>query len=247
MSCVAIIGSGGVMGSILKQVIPTYDWISDVVGITPHPTQDNEVASLDHVQKPIDVIIDFSTPSALRATLTYAAQHHIPCLIATTGLNEEHHQLMKEASQHTVVFESANLSIGVALLNYLLSQALTTLGSDINIEVVETHHTLKKDAPSGTAKLLANTITSYTGQHMVTDSNHSEGVQANTFGVHSLRLGKVVGEHSVSLAFGSEIITLSHSALSKDIFAHGACRIAKSLLDLEYGHYTMSDILKENA
>ena len=137
MSCVAIIGSGGVMGSILKQVIPTYDWISDVVGITLHPTQDNEYLSLDHVKKPIDVIIDFSTPSALRVTLTYAAQHHIPCLIATTGLNDEHHQLIQEASQHTVVFESANLSIGVALLNHLLSQALTTLGSDINIEVVE--------------------------------------------------------------------------------------------------------------
>lgn len=246
MSRVAIIGSQGVMGSILKQVIPTYDWISDVVGITPHPIQNNEFTSLKEVLKPIDVIIDFSTPSALKATLTYAALHHIPCLIATTGLNEEHHQLIKEASKNTVVFESANLSIGVALLNHLLSQALTTLGSDINIEVVETHHTLKKDAPSGTAKLLANTIIKQTGKSMVTDLAHSEGAQANTFGVHSLRLGKVVGEHSVSLAFGSEIVTLSHSALSKDIFAHGACRIAQSLLDLEYGHYTMSDILKEN-
>jgi len=143
------------------------------------------------------------------------------------------------------VFVSANLSMGVALLNELLKTSLNFIQGPVDIEVVETHHTLKKDAPSGTAKLLANTITQISGKTMVTSHPPTSFKDPNTFGVHALRLGHVVGDHHVSLAFNDEIITISHSALSKDIFAQGACQVASFVMKQPYGLYTMSDYIKE--
>lgn len=247
MSTLAIVGVSGVMGSTLKQRVQHHAWITHVVGITLTPTLPHEYASLDACHETIDVIIDFSVREQLPQTLAYATKHHIPCIIATTGLNDEDHQLIQQASQSCVVFVSANLSLGVYVLNQLLKKALGYLGSDVDIEMIDVHHTLKKDAPSGTAKFLANTISTITGKTMTTNSASDVPKDPNTFGVHALRLGKVVGEHSITIAFGSESLTLSHSALSKDIFAHGACTIAQSLLDLDYGLYTMDDIMKEKA
>jgi 4-hydroxy-tetrahydrodipicolinate reductase len=245
MSTLAIVGISGVMGSRVYEKAQTQSWVSKIIGITLTPQASHEYETLEACPEKIDVIIDFSVPAQLPHTLQYASQHHIPCVIATTGLNSTHEQLINEASKECVVFVSANLSLGVALLNELLKTSLKFLNQDVEIEVIDIHHSLKKDAPSGTAKLLAKTIIEATGKEMTTDSASERPKDPNTFGVHSLRLGQVVGEHTISIAFGSEIITLTHSAQSKDIFAHGACSIAQSLLDLEYGYYTMNDLIKE--
>jgi 4-hydroxy-tetrahydrodipicolinate reductase len=245
MSTLAIVGISGVMGKRVHAIAKTQPWITNIIGITLTPEMEYEYETLEAVKEKIDVIIDFSVPAQLPHTLQYASTHHIPCVIATTGLNASDEKLIEEASKQSAVFVSANLSLGVALLNELLKTSLKFLNQDVEIEVIDIHHSLKKDAPSGTAKMLSKTISQLTGKTMITESASDHPKDANTFGVHSLRLGQVVGEHTISLAFGSEIITLSHSAQSKDIFAHGACTIAQSLLDLEYGVYTMDDIVKE--
>lgn len=245
MSTVAIVGISGVMGSRVFSVAQTQSWITKIVGITLTPKAEYEYETLEACKEKIDVIIDFSVPAQLPHTLQYASTHHIPCVIATTGLSQSDEALIQEASKQCVVFVSANLSLGVALLNELLKTSLKFLNQDVEIEVIDIHHSLKKDAPSGTAKMLAKTISEHTGKTMITESASDHPKDLNTFGVHSLRLGQVVGEHTISLAFGSEIITLTHSAQNKDIFAHGACTIAQSLIDLEYGVYTMSDMMKE--
>ena len=245
MSTLAIVGLHGTMGSRVNALALSQPWIKRIVGVTLTPLHDHEYASLEDIKEPIDVIIDFSTPHQLESTLIYATKHHIPCVLAATGLTSFHEDLIAKSSEHIPLFVSANLSLGVALLKQLLSDSLHFLGNEIDIDVVETHHTRKVDAPSGTAKLLANTISSITGKTMITSYPESQLKDPNTFGVHALRLGNVVGTHEVHLSLGEEIITISHQALSRDIFAKGALRAVQYLLKQKPGIHTMENLLKE--
>jgi 4-hydroxy-tetrahydrodipicolinate reductase len=245
MSTLAIVGLHGTMGSRVNALALMQPWISRIVGVTLTPLHDHEYASLEEITEPIDVIIDFSTPHQLESTLTYATKHHIPCVLAATGLTSFHEELIEKSSAQIPIFVSANLSLGVALLKQLLSDSLHFLGNDIDIDVVETHHTRKVDSPSGTAKMLASTISSITGKTMVTSYPESQLKDANTFGVHALRLGNVVGTHEIHLSLGDEIVTISHQALSRDIFAKGALRAAQYIVNQQSGIHTMDHLLKE--
>ena len=245
MTTLAIVGIHGKMGSQVNALALSQPWIDRVVGTTLTPLQDHEYVSLEEIRETVKVIVDFSTPHQLESTLAYATKHHIPCVLATTGLTSFHEDLIAKSSVHIPLFVSANLSLGVALLKQLLTDSLHFLGNEIDIDVVETHHTRKVDAPSGTAKLLANTISSITGKTMITSYPVAQLKDPNTFGVHALRLGNVVGTHEIHLSLGDEIITLSHQALNRELFAKGALRAAKYLVNQKPGVFTMENLLKE--
>lgn len=193
-----------------------------------------------------DVIIDFSIPDALEGLLEYALKAGIPTLIATTGFNDKQINRIKDAAKHIPVFFTANMSLGVNVLCSLAKRAASILGSDFDIEIVEKHHNRKIDAPSGTALMLANAINSvFEDTYNYEYDRHSKrGRRAkNEIGIHSVRGGTIVGEHDVIFAGHDEVITLSHSAQSKGVFASGAIAAARFLRHASPGLYDMNSLI----
>lgn len=194
-----------------------------------------------------DVIIDFSNPSLLPSLLQYAEQTGIALVLCTTGYNSAQVESIQRVSQSVPIFYSGNMSIGVNLLIELSKKAAQVLGNDFDIEIVEMHHNQKIDAPSGTALMIADGISSVREEttHYVYD-RHSQRKKRDTeeIGIHSVRGGGIVGEHEVIFAGPHEVITLSHSAQSKEIFALGAVNAAFFLTKQPAGLYNMSDLLK---
>ena len=192
-----------------------------------------------------DVIIDFSHHSALPSLVEYAVKTATPLVVATTGHTDEELSLMRKASERVAIFHSGNMSLGINLLIELAKLAEKTLGVDFDIEIVEKHHNKKLDAPSGTALMLADAIKeSKTDAEYVFD-RHSErrARSQHEIGIHSVRGGTIVGEHEVIFAGFNETITLSHSALSREIFAGGALRAAAYIALKPSGLYNMSDLI----
>lgn len=195
-----------------------------------------------------DAIIDFSHPSALPALLAYATAKGIPAVIATTGMGESHIAAIKEASAKTALFFSFNMSLGVNLLVSLARQATAVLGDGFDIEIIEQHHNKKIDAPSGTAVMLANAISDAAAfePEFVYDRHSVRQRRAPTeIGIHSVRGGTIVGEHAVLFAGNDELITLSHSARSKSVFAVGALKAARFLVGRPAGLYDMNSLLAQ--
>ena len=191
-----------------------------------------------------DVIVDFSTASAVDGLLAYSVAKKIPVVVCTTGLSPEQTQMLTKASETTAVLKSANMSVGINLLEVLIAQAAPKLAAaGFDIEIVEKHHNQKIDAPSGTAIMLANAIneTLDNSKHYVYD-RHSrrQKREKSEIGMHSIRGGTIVGEHDVIFAGHDEVITLSHSAASKAVFAAGAVNAAVFLKDKPAGLYDMS-------
>ncbi len=199
------------------------------------------------VNVPFDVIIDFSHPSALNGVLELALSRKIPAVIATTGLNDDHRELIKNASKAIPVFFTANMSLGVNLISELSKKAAEILGSDFDIEIVEAHHNQKLDAPSGTALLLAESVKEGLDFEPVFEYNRHakrEKRKHEEIGIHSIRGGTIVGEHQVIFAGNDEIVTISHSARSKSVFATGSVNAALFIARQEPGLYSMKDMLK---
>lgn len=195
---------------------------------------------------PADVIIDFSHPSCLSPLLQYATANHIPAVIATTGLSREQIEEIHSASLEIPVFFSANMSLGVNLLVELAKKAARVLGGQFDIEIIEKHHNQKLDAPSGTALMLANAIASQldTPPHYEYDRHSKRAKRSkNEIGLHSVRGGTIVGEHEILFAGRDEVITLSHSAMSKEIFATGGINAALFLAGQKPGLYSMADMV----
>lgn len=199
------------------------------------------------VNVPFDVIIDFSHPSALNGVLELALSRKIPAVIATTGLNDDHRELIKNASKAIPVFFTANMSLGVNLISELSKKAAEILGSDFDIEIVEAHHNQKLDAPSGTALLLAESVKEGLDFEPVFEYNRHakrEKRKHEEIGIHSIRGGTIVGEHQVIFAGNDEIVTISHSARSKSVFATGSVNAALFIARQAPGLYSMKDMLK---
>jgi len=193
-----------------------------------------------------DCIIDFSHPSALNGILNYAINNGVPAIIATTGLSEEQTNAVKEAAKSVPIFFSFNMSLGVNLLCSLAKSAAKILGDNFDIEIIEKHHNQKIDAPSGTALMLANAVNDvcddkYTYEY----DRHSKRQKRSKseIGIHAIRGGTIVGEHDVIFAGHDEVITLSHSAQSKEVFAAGAVKAAKFIVGKPNGLYDMGSIL----
>ncbi len=193
-----------------------------------------------------DVLIDFSHPSALPGVLTFAREHGIPAVIATTGLSEEELLSVRDAAQHVALFSSANMSLGVSLLAELAKKAASVLGNSFDIEIIEKHHNQKIDAPSGTALMLAQAVSdglSYTPKYVYDRQSVREKRDPHEIGFSSIRGGTIVGEHEILFAGHDECISLSHTAMSKEIFASGAVNAAAFLVGKPAGLYTMKDLL----
>ena len=200
------------------------------------------------VQEKADVIIDFSSADGLNERLEYAKNNGMGIVLASTGLTENDLAMVQEYAKAIPIFKTANLSLGVNLMQALCKVAAQVLGDGFDVEIVERHHNLKKDAPSGTALMLADTINeAFDGQkEYVNGRNGIVGAREKSeIGIHAVRGGTIVGEHEVMFAGEDEIITISHSARSKRVFAVGAIRAAKFLKGKTAGMYEMKHLLAE--
>lgn len=240
MARIGIIGSEGRMGQA----------IAAILGEAGH----EHVGGIDQGGDPAalaakaDVLVDFSSPHALEANLDAAMAAGVPVVVGTTGLEERHHWLIDSAAQTIPVLQTGNTSLGVTLLAHLVRQAAASLGEDWDIEIVETHHRMKVDAPSGTALLLGEAAAK--GRGIPLEGNAERGRDGITgkraqgaIGFASLRGGTVAGEHSVFFLSDNERLTLSHSAENRSIFAKGALRAATWLIGQKPGRYGMAEVL----
>ena len=194
-----------------------------------------------------DVIIDFSHHTAVEGILSYAVEHRMAAVIATTGHNEDEMKLIKEASQRIPVFFSRNMSIGVNLLIELCRHAAAALDG-FDIEIIEKHHNKKLDAPSGTAYMIADALSEsladkYTAEYVFSRNEKRAERKREEIGIHAVRGGTIVGEHEVIFAGRDENVTISHSAASREVFAQGAIRAAAFVYGKPAGLYSMNDII----
>ncbi len=195
-----------------------------------------------------DVIIDFSHFSRLDTLLDFAENKKIPLVIATTGYSSETAEKIERISKNIPVLLSSNMSLGINLMQDILEKIVPVLYGSYDIEVVEAHHNKKIDSPSGTAKTLVETIEKGCSDAM-TRQYGREGIhprEKNEIGIHSLRGGTIVGEHSVLFCGNDEVIEIKHTAMSKKIFAKGALEAAKFLAGKKAGLYSMKDIFGGN-
>ena len=203
-------------------------------------------ASAEAVDVPFDIAIDFSRPQATMAVLELCLREGKPLVTGTTGLGEAEMSRLKEAAKTIPVFYSRNMSLGVNLQLALVRAATRVLGSAFDPEIVETHHNLKVDAPSGTALMLAEAIEgARDGESELVFGRHETNKQRDKkeIGIHSLRGGNKAGEHSVYFLGTDEEIVITHRAGSKRVFADGALTAAAFLLDREPGFYTMENVI----
>jgi 4-hydroxy-tetrahydrodipicolinate reductase len=180
----------------------------------------------------VDVFVDFTTPEGTQTNLDYVARYKKALVLGTTGLNEVGVKKVEEVSKFVPVVFSPNMSIGVNVLFALLPELAGRLGPDYNIEIVEAHHKAKKDAPSGTAKKFIQVLTNVTGKEIPT---------------HAIRLGDIVGDHTIIFCGNSERIEIKHQAHSRDLFALGALKAAKWVANKPAGLYSMQDVLKSSS
>jgi 4-hydroxy-tetrahydrodipicolinate reductase len=193
---------------------------------------------------PADVVVDFSHISALPALLEYCKKCKLPLVLATTGQNDEQKTQIIEASKEIPVFLSANMSVGVALMKDLVRRAAQVLNG-YDIEVIEKHHNQKLDAPSGTALLLADAAAEGAGGKRFVYDRHAVRRKRDPgeIGISSVRGGTIIGEHEVLFAGYNEVITIAHSAQSRELFAAGALRAARFMAGKPAGLYTMDDLV----
>jgi len=204
--------------------------------------------SLDSATQNPDVLIDFTTPAATRAMISQCVARKIAMIVGTTGLSTAEHDLINQAAKTIPILQAYNTSLGVNVLLAVAAQIAKQLGPDYDIEITEAHHNQKKDAPSGTAMALADSICTATGRDINSALIHGrEGLDAQrakgTIGMHSIRMGDVVGEHTVYYATPGERIELKHIATTRDTFVKGALRAARWIAQAKPGRYSMKDVL----
>ena len=247
---VMICGINGKMGQITAASVKKADGMELVCGIDIMPdAAKNDVPVFDDINKcnvDADVIIDFSRPAALEGNLKYASEHNSAVIIATTGYSPEQKAAIKEASVKIPIFFSANMSLGVNMQFELVRQISDFYGEAADIEIIERHHNLKVDSPSGTALALADIINDSHYGHLnyKYGRNPSDGRRDKSeLGIHSIRGGTFVGEHDVMFITDSEVLTVTHTAQTKQVFADGAIRAIYFITDRKNGLYSMKDIV----
>ena len=220
--------------------VDTFDGVSN-----PFPV----FARIEDCDVEADVAIDFSNAGAVDGLLDYCTAKKLPVVLCTTGLSGEQLEKVERAAKETAVLKSANMSLGVNLLLKLVAQAARVLAaSGFDMEIVEKHHNQKMDAPSGTALALAEAMNGAleNAYHYTYDrSQRREKRDALEIGISAVRGGSIVGEHDVIFAGKDEVVTISHTAYSKAIFAKGAVAAAKFLAGKEAGRYTMADVISQ--
>ena len=204
---------------------------------------------LEDVTEQADVLVDFSVPATTPDILRFALEHKMPVVIGTTGLSERELKLIRSASEQIPVFQTGNMSLGVNLQLELVQLAASTLGTNFDVEIIETHHRKKVDSPSGTALMLANAIASISPEEEEFVYGRHEKNKRRTdteIGIHSIRGGTVVGEHQVQFIGNDEILEINHRAFSKQVFAQGALRAAQFLVGKTSGLFNMKNVVSEH-
>ncbi len=246
---ILLCGANGKMGNAVRRTVGDNGLVSIVAGfdINTAPCEFPIYDDLSKVNEKIDCIIDFSHPSLTDAILDYARNNKIPAVICTTGLSKDQISKMEFYSKDTPIFFSANMSIGVNLLIDLVCKASKVLESNFDIEIVEKHHNQKLDAPSGTALAIADAISdtvSYNPHYMYDRHSVRQKRERSEIGIHAVRGGNIVGEHTVIFAGCDEVIEVKHQATSKEVFAVGAVRAAIFMQGKNPGMYNMTDLVK---
>ena len=245
---IILVGAGGKMGKFVAAACEKDAELNVVSGMdkfpceTPFPT----FKDFSEINVKADAIIDFSNPALLDSMLSFATEKKLPLVIATTGYSDEQIEKIKKASQQIPVFFTFNMSIGVNLICSLAQKAAKILGDKFDIEIIEKHHNQKIDAPSGTAIMLANSVNAvFEDKKAYEYDRHSKRQKrkANEIGIHSVRGGTIVGEHDVIFAGHDEVITISHAAHSKEVFAEGAVKAVKFINGRSAGLYDMNSIM----
>ena len=246
---IALSGAGGRMGrTVYKSLIDSKEY-QIVFGVDPYPTEDLPFPvyrSFEGCTLEADVILDFSSPSSLDGILDYAVKTGTRVVLATTGYTPEQLKRIGYASKEVAVFHSANMSLGINLLANLSKEAMKFLGDGYDVEIVETHHNKKLDAPSGTALTLANAINSVREkelEHVYGRRESAKRREKNEIGIHAIRGGTVVGKHDVMFLGTGELVRLSHEAESKEVFVRGALRAINFVMTKQTGLYDMNSIL----
>lgn len=220
-----------------------------VAGVDINPAASNPYpvfATPDEFNGKADVIIDFSHHSALYVLLSYAERTATPIVVCTTGHSEEELALMKETATRVPVFFSRNMSLGINLLMALCRRAAATLGADFDVEIIEKHHNKKLDAPSGTALMLADAVAEVDKDahpYVFERASERRARARGEIGISAVRGGTIVGEHEVLFCGKDEVITLAHSATSREVFATGAMRAAHFMVGRAAGFYNMDDVI----
>ncbi len=239
-------GAAGRMGREVMRLIAAEGSNNTLAAAVDAFGEGDMLTSLDQFSGEADCIIDFSNHMATPALLEYAKKRGIAAVIATTGHTKEELELIKEASKTLPIFFSANMSLGVALLCNLAKTAAAAF-PDADIEIIEKHHNRKLDVPSGTALMLADSVKEARPEAQYLIGRHEYGKRTKEeIGIHSLRLGNVVGEHEVIISTDTQIITLKHEAQSRSLFAEGAMSAAQFLCGKGAGLYQMKDIVSDN-
>lgn len=246
---VLINGCNGKMGQELAKSIERNDNFHTICGVDRIDTGDNKFpvyTDLSKIKEEPDVIIDFSIPKATLEILEYASKKKIPVVVATTGFNIQETEKIKEYSNIIPIFQSSNMSFEISLMNHIVSEVAKYL-SNSDIEIIETHHNRKIDAPSGTALTLANTINeALDNKYHYEYNRHAkhEKRDPKEIGIHSIRGGNVVGEHTVKFYSDTECFEITHTSQSRGVFADGALHAAEFLVVQDSGYYNMSNIFK---
>jgi 4-hydroxy-tetrahydrodipicolinate reductase len=226
MQTICLIGASGRMGRAIQALLPTHVQTF----LFTRLSLENQQILFDSSQKS-DVVIDFSNPENLEFAVASCLQNQIPYLCGTTGLDPQHFELLQNASAKIPVLYAANTSLGIAILKKAVALVAKSLGANTDITISETHHNLKKDAPSGTALALGEVIT-----HAIKNPPQ--------ISYSSLRGGNVVGEHTVHFFHKDEIIHLSHECLNRNVFADGAIKAATWIVKQQPGFYSLDDLLE---
>lgn len=243
-------GCNGHMGQVISGLIKEDPEIEIVAGIDLADNKVNEYPVFTDIwtcDVEADAVIDFCSAKAVDTLLDYCVQRQIPVVLCTTGLSEEQIQKVEEASKKVAVLKSANMSLGINLLLKLVKEAAQKLAvTGFDMEIVEKHHKLKVDAPSGTALALADSINEGLDQayHYTYDrSQVRQKRDEHEIGISAVRGGTIVGEHEVIFAGTDEVITFQHTAYSKTVFGKGAIQAAKFLAGKGPGWYQMKDVI----
>ena len=249
---IILCGCNGKMGLASVNESQKFCNMNIVAGVDIKPDSSKSFpifSSIHDVNIKADIIIDFSNPLALNSILEYSQNQKLPVVICTTGFSKEQVEKINKASKNIPVFYSGNMSLGINLLIELCQKATNVLGDSFDIEIIEKHHNQKIDAPSGTALMIANGISEHLDEKYEYKYNRTtsrEKRKKNEIGIHSIRGGTITGDHEVIFAGKDEIITISHHAASRNIFANGAINAAKYILNKTPGLYKMKNLINND-
>ena len=264
---IGVIGAGGRMGRMLIEAVQdnpqtTLSAAIERQGSSLVGADAGEVAAigrldvqivddLQAVINDIDVLIDFSLPAATEQNMQVCAANNVAMVIGTTGFNEQQEQVLATASEHIAIVYAGNYSTGVNLSLKLLGMAAKAFGTDADVEIIEAHHKHKIDAPSGTAFMMAEAVAEARGQNLKDVAVYGREGQTGeretgTIGIHAIRGGEIVGDHTVMFIADGEVVEITHRARARMTFAAGAVRAATWIVQQSAGQYNMQDVLGLN-